>query len=95
MLVDRDRGLKSLDHVDVGPLDLVEELAGVDREAFDVLPLALGQQSVKSERTFPRATESCDDHQLVVRNFQVEILQVVGSRPTDADRLRRPARGIS
>ena len=49
----------------------------------------------KASELFPEPLSPMMTTKLVVRNFQVEILQVVGSRPTDADRLRRPARGSS
>ena len=42
-LVDRDRRLQALDQVDVGPLHLVQELPGVNRQAFDILPLPFGE----------------------------------------------------
>ena len=41
-LIDGNRRLEALDQVHVGPFELVEELSGVGREAFDILPLSLG-----------------------------------------------------
>ena len=57
-LVDGDRGLEAVDVVDVGPLHLIEELPGVDREALDVLPLPLGEQRVEGERAFAGAAHA-------------------------------------
>ena len=57
-LVDGDRGLEAVDVVDVGPLHLIEELPGVDRQALDVLPLALGEQRVEGERAFAGAAHA-------------------------------------
>ena len=34
LLINRDRRRQALDQVDIGPLELVEELAGVTRDAF-------------------------------------------------------------
>ena len=59
-LVDRDRRLQALDQVDVGPLQLVEELPGVDREAFDILPLPLGIERVEGQRALARAAGAGD-----------------------------------
>ena len=88
-LVDRDRRLKALDQVDVGPFQLVEELPGVGREAFDVLPLAFGVERVEGQRTLARAAGAGDDHEPVAGDVEVEVLQVVHPRPADADALGR------
>ena len=40
-----------VDQIDVGPLHLVEELASVDRKAFDVLPLPFGVDRVEGQGT--------------------------------------------
>ena len=47
MLVDGDGRRQALDQVDVGPLELVEKLAGVTRKALDVPPLPLGDRSCR------------------------------------------------
>ena len=57
-LVDRNRRLQALDQVDVGPFELVQELPGVDREALDILPLALGIERVEGQRAFARAARA-------------------------------------
>ena len=50
-LIDGDRRLQALDEIDVRPFELVEELPGVGREAFDILPLPLGEDRVECQRT--------------------------------------------
>ena len=49
LLVDRDRGAEALDEVDVGPVDLAEELARVRGERLDVAALPLGEDRVERE----------------------------------------------
>ena len=49
----------------------MQELPGVDREAFDVLPLPLGKQRVESQRTFARSARAGDDDKLVARNVEI------------------------
>ena len=88
-LVDRDRRLEALDQIDVGPLELVEELAGVGRKAFDVLPLAFGIEGVEGQRTLARSARPGDDNEAVAGNVEVDVLQVMHPRPADADRLGR------
>ena len=86
-LVDRDRRLQALDQIDVGPFQLMEELPGVDREAFDVLPLPFGVERVEGQRALARAAGAGDDDEPVAGDIEVEILQIVHPRPADADAL--------
>ena len=84
-LVDGDRGLQAVDVVDVGPLHLIEELARVDREALDVLPLPFGEQRVEGERAFARAAHAGDHDEPVARDVDVDVLQIVRAGTADAD----------
>ena len=68
------------DRIDVGPLELIEELAGIDREAFDILPLPLGKQRVKRQTAFAGAAGAGNDDQLAAGNVEVDVFQVVRSR---------------
>ena len=88
-LVDRDRRLKALDQIDVGPFQLMQELPGVGREAFDVLPLPLGIERVEGQRALARPAGPGDHHEAVAGDVEVEVLQVVHPRPADADALGR------
>ena len=87
-LIDGDRRLKPFDQIDVGPFELVQELAGVGREAFDVLPLSFGIEGVEGQRAFARPAGAGDDDQAVAGQGQIEVLQVVRAGPVDADALR-------
>ena len=93
-LIDGDRGLQALDQVDVGTFELMEELPGVDREAFDILALPLGIEGVEGQRALPRSAGSGDDDQFFAGNVEVEILEVVDTGPADADRLLRDNGGF-
>ena len=84
-LLDGDRGREALDVVHVRFLQLVEELPGIRGEAFDVLALALGVDGVEGERGLARSAQAGDDHQLVARDVQREVLQVVLTRTADPD----------
>ena len=88
-LVDGDRRLQALDEIDVGPLELVEELPGVRREAFDILPLAFGVDRIEGQRALAGAAGAGDDQQPVARQGDIDVLQVVRPRTVDADAIGR------
>jgi hypothetical protein len=71
--------------IDVGPLHLLEELAGVDRKALHVLPMAFGQERVEGERALAGAADAGDHHELVAWNIDVDVLQVVRASSADLD----------
>ncbi len=87
LLLDRDRGRQALDHVHVGLVHQLQELPGIGRQALDVAALAFGVQRVERERRLARARQPGDHHQLVARDVQVDVLEVVRARPADADPL--------
>ncbi len=84
-LLDGDGRGEALDEVHVRLLHLVEELPGVGGEGLDVFALALGVDGVEGERRLARAAQAGDDHQLVARDVQREVLEVVLTRPADSD----------
>ena len=77
LLVDRDRGREALDVVDVRLLHLAEELAGVGGERLDITTLALGVDRVEGERALAGAGEAGDHDQLVARDRDVDVLEVM------------------
>ena len=83
LLVDRDRRRQALDEVDVGLVHLPEELAGVRGERLDVAALALGVDGVERERRLARAREAGEHDQLVARQFEVDVAEVVLPRALD------------
>jgi hypothetical protein len=59
---------------------LIEKLARVGRQGFDVAALAFGVNGVEGERRFAGAGESCDDGQAVAWDFDVDVFEVVLAR---------------
>ena len=57
-LIDTKRRLEPLDQIDIGTLHLVQELTGVDGQAFDELALALCEYRVKRQTAFARSTRA-------------------------------------
>ena len=84
-LLDGDRRGQPLDEVHVGLLHLVQELPGVGGEGLDVLALALGVNGIERQGRLARAAQAGDDHQLVARDAQREVLEIVLTRPADSD----------
>ena len=96
LLVDRDRRRQALDHVDVGLVHLSEELAGVGRQRLDVAPLTLGVDGVEGEARLARTRDAGEHDQLVARQFDVDVPQVVFAGTSDDDRgLIGEARSLS
>ena len=86
-LLDGDGRRKSFDVIHVRLLHLVEELPGVSRERFDIFALAFGVNRVEGERRFARTAQAGDDHQLVARDFEREILEIMLTRAADLDEI--------
>ena len=84
-LLDRDGGGEAVDGVDVGALHLVEELAGVGGEGFDVAALAFGVDGVEGKGGLAGAGETRDHGEGVARNADVDVAQVVLTRSADGD----------
>ena len=80
LLLDRDGRRQAVDQVDVRLLHLLEELAGVGGQRFDIAPLALGVNRVEGERGLPRPRQAGNDDQPVTREVDVDILEVVDAR---------------
>ena len=93
LLLDRDRGRQAVDLVDVRLLHHLQELARIGRERFDVAALALGIDGVEGERGFAGAGEAGEHHELVARNFEIDVLEIVLARAADGYRARCGAGG--
>ena len=79
LLLDGDRRRQAVDQIDVGLLHLLEELPGVRRQRLDVAPLPFGVDRVEGERRLARAGQAGDHDQLVARQIDVDILEVVNA----------------
>ena len=99
LLADRNRRSDSGDLVHIRFLDALEELPRICRKRLDVAPLALGIKRVERKARLARTRHAADHRDRVVRDHEVNVLQVVDAGPSDAnlldicrDRLARPRR---
>ncbi len=76
-LVDADRGRQAVEAVDVGPFERMQELAGVDRQCFEVLALAFGVERIEGEAAFAGAAGAGEHDQFVAGNIDVDVFQIV------------------
>ncbi len=84
LLLDRDGRRQPLDEIHVRLVHQLQELAGVGGKTFHVAPLALRVQRVERQRGFAGPGQTCDHHQLVARQVQRDVLEIVGAGTPDA-----------
>ncbi len=84
LLLDRDRRAQPLDEVDVGLLHQLQELPRVRRERLDIAPLAFGVEGVEGQRGLAGTRQPGDHDQLVARQVEIHVLEVVGAGAADA-----------
>ena len=77
LLVDGDGGRESLDVVDLRLVHAAQELPRVGGQRLDVAALALGVDRVEGQRTLARAGHAGYHHELVARDGDVDVLEVV------------------
>ena len=77
LLLDRDRRREPLDRIDIGLVHHGEELPRVGRERLDVAPLALGVQRVEGERGLAGAGKTRHHDELLARQIEIDVLQVM------------------
>ena len=89
-LVDRNRRLQAVDQVDVGPLQLREELPDVDREASRRTAAALRRTACRTPASSCRSRSGpVIDDQPIAREIDVDVLQVVNPGAANANHRRR------
>ena len=87
LLPDGHRRGDAVDVIHLRLFHALEELPRVRRKRFDVAPLPLGVDGVEGQRRFPRTGHTRDDGQLVMRNGERNVLEVVDPRPANPDKV--------
>ena len=88
-LLDRDGRRNAVHGVDVGAAGGLDELARVRVQRLEVAALAFGEQDVERDRALAAAADARDDRELVARDGEAHVLQVVLARVHDLDHLAR------
>ncbi|EFC52357.1 hypothetical protein NEISUBOT_04103 [Neisseria subflava NJ9703] len=84
-LLDGNRGRQAFDQIDIGFVHHLQKLTGIGGKALNITALAFGIQSIKCQRRFAAAGQSCYHHELVARNVQIDIFQIMRACAADAD----------
>ena len=87
LLLDGNGGREAVHEVDVGLLDALEKLPGIGGQGFDVAALALGVDGVEGERALTGAGDAGDDRERVVRDVDVDALEIMGTCAANNDRV--------
>src|SRR5262249_55497077 len=85
LLLDRDRRREAVDLIDVRLLHHLQELARIGGQRLNITALAFGIDGVEGERGFARARQPGEHHELIARDLDVDVFQVVLARTADRD----------
>ena len=84
-LLNADGGGNAGDQIDFGPGQLLDELTGIDIHRIQETPLPLGKKKIKRQCALPRTAHPGDDDELIARNGQGNILEIVLARAMNGD----------
>jgi hypothetical protein len=84
-LLQGNGGRKSVDGIDRRDVELVEKAAGVRRDRFEIASLSFGIKGAEGQRRFTRPRNPSEDNEGVARDVNVNIFQVMLTRPSNAD----------
>ena len=80
LLLDGNGRRQALDQVHIRLVHALQKLPRVGRKAFHIAPLPFGVERVKGQAGLARAAQPRDDHELIARNVQIDVFQVVRAR---------------
>src|SRR5262245_64750722 len=81
----RDRSREAVDAVGLRLVEPFEKLPRVKRKALDVSPLTFGVERIEGETCLAATADTANDHQLVLRNIEVDVLEVVDGHASQFD----------
>ena len=85
LLLDGNGRREPVDLIDVGLLHHLQELTRIGGERLDVAALAFRIDRVERERGFAGARKAGEDDELVARNDEIDVFQIVLARAADRD----------
>ena len=87
-LFDADGRGNAGDQIHLRPGQLLDELPGIDIHRIQEPALAFGKEQIKGQRAFARPTQTGDNDELIARDGQGNILEIVFARAMDGDDFR-------
>ena len=91
-LFDRDGGREPLDGVDIGLLHQPQELSRVRRERLDIASLPFGVDRIERERRLSRARQAGDNRQLIARDGDADVAEIMLAGTAHHERIGRTDR---
>ncbi len=85
LLADGDGRSNAVDQVNIRLFDALQKLPRIGREGFDIAALPLGIDGVKGQRRLSASRDSGDHRQAIVRNFEIDVLQIMNARAANYD----------
>ena len=86
LLIDRHGRRQAVNRIQIRLIHLAQKLARIAGKALDIATLALGIDGIERQRTLTRTGKAGNDHELVARNRDIDIAQVVLTRTANNDR---------
>src|SRR5437867_3334731 len=84
-LFNRHTRRQSADQIDIGLLELLDELPRIRRHAVEKTALPFGKQDVERESGFAGAAQAGDHYELLARDLDIDVLEIVLTRTVDVD----------
>ena len=80
---------QAFNQIDIGFVHALQKLPRIGRQTFHIAALTFCVQRVKRQTGLARPRQTRDDHQLVARDVDVNVFQIVGAGATNADLTER------
>ena len=84
-LLDGDRRRDAFDAIHARLVHPIKKLARVGGKGLDVTALAFRKERVECQGTLAAATDARQDHQLIARDIDIQVLQIMRASPTHYD----------
>ena len=88
LLLDGHGGRQALQGIDIRLVHLAEKLPRIGGKGLDIAPLPFGIERIEGQGRLPRSGDAGEHHQAVAGQVDIDVLEVVHPRPTDAESLR-------
>src|SRR5437764_9642886 len=84
-LFNRHSRRQSADQIDIGLFELLDELPCIRRHAVEKTALSFCEQNIKRERRFAGAAQTGDHYELLARDLDIDVFEIVLPRTVDVD----------